>query len=132
MTFGTKLKYYRERKNFKQEYIAHKLGMTQPNYSLIENDKQQPSINQLQKLAQLLEVSTDILLSPNSVIEESSVLESGISHQLLLLKDEIIKTKQELIEAKNVVIENQQRIIQDLEQKLTLLQESYSSPTYSA
>lgn len=131
MTFGAKLKYYRERKNFKQEYVAHKLGMTQPNYSLIENDKQQPSINQLQKIAQLLEVSTDILLSPTSVIEEKSVHESGISQQLLLLKDEIIKTKQELIEAKNLVIENQQKIIQDLEQKLILFQSNYSSPTYS-
>ncbi|MCF0060059.1 helix-turn-helix domain-containing protein [Dyadobacter chenwenxiniae] len=53
----------REEKRLTQVYMAFLSGMSQPNYSDIERGKTRPSINQLKRFAEILEVTVDELIS---------------------------------------------------------------------
>lgn len=53
----------REEKRLTQAYLAYLSGMSQPNYSDIERGKTRPSIDQLKKFAEILDVTVDELIS---------------------------------------------------------------------
>lgn len=57
-----KIKNIRELKNYKQEYIADKLAITQAGYSKIENGKTELTYNKIKKIAQILEVSLEDII----------------------------------------------------------------------
>lgn len=56
-----RLKYYREKNKYSQEEIAEKINITQSAYSNYEKGKRLPSIEILIKLADIYEISLDIL-----------------------------------------------------------------------
>ncbi len=56
-----RLKYYREKNNYSQEEIAEKINLTQSAYSNYEKGKRLPSIEILIQLADIYEISLDIL-----------------------------------------------------------------------
>lgn len=56
-----RLKYYREKNNYSQEEIAEKINLTQSAYSNYEKGKRLPSIEILIKLANIYDISLDIL-----------------------------------------------------------------------
>jgi transcriptional regulator with XRE-family HTH domain len=60
---GQKLRLLREYRNYSQEYIAEKLGITQNAYSRIENNQTRLTAERLEKLAVILSVSLMELLS---------------------------------------------------------------------
>jgi transcriptional regulator with XRE-family HTH domain len=60
---GQKLRFLREYRNYSQEYIAEKLGITQNAYSRIENNQTRLTAERLEKLAIILEISPLELLS---------------------------------------------------------------------
>src|ERR1700761_745980 len=60
---GQKLRLLREYRNYSQEYIAEKLGITQNAYSRIENNQTRLTAERLEKLAFILEISPLALLS---------------------------------------------------------------------
>lgn len=60
---GQKLRLLREYRNYSQEYIAEKLGITQNAYSRIENNQTRLTAERLEKLAYILEISPLELLS---------------------------------------------------------------------
>jgi len=60
---GQKLRLLREYRNYSQEYIAEKLGITQNAYSRIENNQTRLTAERLEKLAVILEISPLELLS---------------------------------------------------------------------
>jgi transcriptional regulator with XRE-family HTH domain len=60
---GQKLRLLREYRNYSQEYIAEKLGITQNAYSRIENNQTRLTADRLEKLAVILEISPLELLS---------------------------------------------------------------------
>jgi len=60
---GQKLRLLREFRNYSQEYIAEKLGITQNAYSRIENNQTRLTADRLEKLAFILEVTPMELLS---------------------------------------------------------------------
>lgn len=62
-TIPKKIKNIRELRNFTQEYMAQQLGMTQAGYSRIESGKTDVSLSQLNKIAEVLEVSLEDLLT---------------------------------------------------------------------
>lgn len=67
------LKEIREEKNLQQKDIAKKLSRTPACISSWETGKTEPSIDDIIKLADILEVSTDYLLgrtNENNIIEE--------------------------------------------------------------
>lgn len=55
---GQKVKELREKRNYTQEYMAEQLGITQGSYSKIEQNKSNPPISRLLKIAAILEIST--------------------------------------------------------------------------
>ena len=61
--FASNLLAKREEKRLTQVYMAFLSGMSQPNYSDIERGKTRPSIDQLKKFSEILEVSVDELIS---------------------------------------------------------------------
>lgn len=60
-TLQNELKHYREKNNYSQEQIAQKINITQQAYSNYEKGKRLPSIEILIKLADIYEISLDIL-----------------------------------------------------------------------
>lgn len=56
-SISSNIKSIRELKNYTQEYIADRLGITQAGYSKIENGKTAISYKKLEKIARILEVS---------------------------------------------------------------------------
>jgi transcriptional regulator with XRE-family HTH domain len=60
---GHKLRLLREFRNYSQEYIAEKLGITQNAYSRIENNQTRLTAERLEKLAVILGITPMELLS---------------------------------------------------------------------
>jgi transcriptional regulator with XRE-family HTH domain len=65
--FASNLLARREQKRYTQAYMAIHCGMSQPNYSDIERGKTNPSISQLKKFAEVLEISVDELISDQPI-----------------------------------------------------------------
>lgn len=64
MTFGQKLKYYREQNNLTQQQIAKLLHCDRSTYAYYETDSSEPKLDRLWRLARLYDVSVDDLLDP--------------------------------------------------------------------
>ena len=80
MRIGEKIRNAREDLDISQTEIAELIPMNQSNYSKIERDIQEPSIEQLRRICQILKIDPRYLLS----LEEFS----SISPQdMALLKD---------------------------------------------
>ena len=60
------IKSIRELKNFTQEYMAEKLGITQAGYSKIESGATKTSYSKIIDIAKILEVETEELLAFDS------------------------------------------------------------------
>lgn len=62
MSLGLRIKELRLQKELTQQYMAEKLNMGRSNFGHIENDRVTPTSEDLQKIADILETSTDYLL----------------------------------------------------------------------
>lgn len=60
---GYKIKKYRELRNFSQEHLAEKLGITQAAYSKIESDQSKVTTERVKKIAEVLDVPEADLMS---------------------------------------------------------------------
>lgn len=61
-TIGEKLKEIRELRNFPQKHIADLLGVQRPNYSKIENNKQNLTPQQIKIFCEFFDISADYIL----------------------------------------------------------------------
>lgn len=57
------IKLLRLKAQYKQEYVAYFLNISQPQYSKLENGVRSPNAFELNKLTDLYKVSTDVILS---------------------------------------------------------------------
>jgi transcriptional regulator with XRE-family HTH domain len=62
-TLNNNIKNIRELKNYTQEYMAQGLGITQAAYSKIEKGKTDVSYAKLKKIADILQVSLQVIMS---------------------------------------------------------------------
>ncbi len=62
MKFGEKIKNAREDMDLSQHDVAVQIPMNQSNYSKIERDIQQPSMEQLRRICQVLKLDPNYLL----------------------------------------------------------------------
>jgi len=69
---GQKLRVIREFRNYSQEHIAARLGISQNAYSRIENNQTRITADRLQALAAILEVPTEELLSEKDPVIQFS------------------------------------------------------------
>lgn len=65
MQLGRKLRQLRESKNFTQEYVASRIGISQAAYSALENNRTVLSVKQLVQIIQILGVSLSDILPAN-------------------------------------------------------------------
>jgi len=65
MLIGQKIRKLRELKNFTQEYMASELGLNQSAYSRIENGTTDIPFSKIEKIASLLEIKPEDLISFN-------------------------------------------------------------------
>ena len=65
MNIGEKIRNAREDLDLSQEEVARQIPMSQSGYSKIERNVQEPSIMQLRRICQILNISADFLLSLN-------------------------------------------------------------------
>ena len=80
MTFGEKIRNAREDLDMSQTDMANLIPMNQSNYSKIERDVQEPNLEQLRRICQILNLDPGYLLNLNAY---SQITESDIK----LLKD---------------------------------------------
>ena len=80
MTLGQKIRNAREDMDLSQYDMARLIPMNQSNYSKIERDAQEPSIEQLRRICQILKLDPRYLLS----LEEFEFISSS---DLKLLSD---------------------------------------------
>lgn len=114
---GLKIKKIRELKNYKQDYMAERLGISQSNYSRYENLETQVSDAMLQQIAEVFELAPEqiqgfdekVIFSNNTLHDHSNlsycstinqyVIDSKIEklyeEQIALLKKQV-----ELLEGK--------------------------------
>lgn len=62
MNFGDRLRRFREEKDITQQQMAELIPMNQSNYSKIERNIQQPSLDQLIRIVEILNITLDELL----------------------------------------------------------------------
>lgn len=60
--FGERLRELRKSKNYSQQQVAAIFNVTKTTVSAWETDKQEPCIEDIKKLAEILDTSTDYLL----------------------------------------------------------------------
>lgn len=62
---GNKIKTLRELRNFTQDYMAEKLGLTQSAYSKIESGETDVAYSKLEKIAELLSLAPEDIIGFN-------------------------------------------------------------------
>lgn len=60
--FQDRLRQERENNHFTQRDMAERIGITQPSYIRYENGKSEPTLENLVRIAEILDVSIDYLL----------------------------------------------------------------------
>ena len=75
MNFGERLRNIREDKDMTQQQVADLIPMNQSNYSKLERNIQQPSLQQLIRIIEIFGITLDELLG----IDSSIYLEKKIS-----------------------------------------------------
>ena len=63
---GEKIKKEREEWGFSQTEMAKKIPMNQSNYSKIERDVQEPSVDQLKRICEILKLDANYLLETDN------------------------------------------------------------------
>ena len=65
---GNKLRLLREFRNYSQDYVAKKLGITQNTYSRVENNQTRITTERLHQIAQILNVPVGELVSNEELV----------------------------------------------------------------
>jgi len=96
---GTVLRKYREMRNYSQEYVAGKMGISQNAYSKIENNITQLTVNHVKQISAILEVSvTDLLKDDFEIHKATGMQMESVTKEALLHNLDQIRKK---IESKN-------------------------------
>lgn len=88
---GTVIRKYRELRNYSQDYVARKMGISQNAYSKIENNITQLTVNHVKQISQILEVSIMDLLRDDFEIHAAGTtnMDSVSKEDLILMTDRI-------------------------------------------
>jgi transcriptional regulator with XRE-family HTH domain len=90
---GSVIRKYREMRNYSQEYVAGKMGISQNAYSKIENNITQLTVNHIKQISAILEVSIVDLLKDDFEIRSAADLqvESVSKEALLMIMSNLMK-----------------------------------------
>ena len=105
---GNRIKNLREEKNYSQTYLSQKLGLSQKAYSKIENNETRLSVDNLLKIAEVLETSVNKILDIDGGTiynnysthnGEGIVINKTTSDKIIDLYDKLLKAKDDEIAA---------------------------------
>jgi transcriptional regulator with XRE-family HTH domain len=120
MQTGEKIRAFRELRNYTQEYVANKLGMSQVNYSKIERGEITVSEDKINKIAEVLEVSPQYIKDFNPTYFFSSNQSSSPSSSNI----QVVGVPQDKMEQMyQAQIQALQETIVSLKNQVALLQE---------
>lgn len=93
MKIGDKIKKAREAKGLSQKEVAVSLKMDQSQYSKIENNKTDPHLSTIEKIAEALDVSMEELFTADKVFKDISSFDKSLVERMQLVEqlDEIEK-----------------------------------------
>lgn len=116
-----KIRKLREIKGYKQETMAKRMGLTTNGYGKIERGESSITLDRLEQIAQVLEVSTlDILQFDDNFVYNITTMNNsatnGIVNNYSLSEAERILMMQQ-IEAMQRLIDNQNKLIETLVKK---------------
>ena len=88
MAIGANIRRLREQRDIKQQEIAELINMHRSNYSKIENDQREISVNALDKISKFFNVSIDELVHlGDDLPEEIQVKDKSSLEQLKLIQE---------------------------------------------
>ena len=83
---GTTIRKFREYRNYSQDYVARKMGISQNAYSKIENNITQLTVNHVKTISQVLDVPVIELLRDDFEIHApASIQAESITKEALLI-----------------------------------------------
>lgn len=89
MDIGRIIKKIREDKGLMQKEVSSYLGIGNSNYNKLENGRRDLSIDELQKLAKLFNMTTDTILNYDNIVPEDVVLEDKPDFEKLHLINQL-------------------------------------------
>ena len=93
---GTVIRKFREMRNYSQEYVAGKMGISQNAYSKIENNITQLTVSHVRQISAILEVSImDLLRDDFEIRQGAGIQMESITREALLHNFEQIRKKME-------------------------------------
>ena len=117
MELPEKIKIIRSYKNWTQEDIAEKLGISTNSYAKIERGETDVNFSRLQQIANVMEIELPHLLGLNEKNVFNITYDNNNSCQINSSSTEQIELKHELEKA-NLIIEQQKKEIDYLKQQL--------------
>jgi|SRR5690554_618007 len=118
MNIGKNIKNIRELKGLSQESMSRELNLSQKTYSNIENSKNNISYERIIKIAEVLEVTANIILELNTEVilndshssstsnrKNNASEHNCINKSQVKLYERIIAEKDKLLTEKDIVIE---------------------------
>ncbi len=118
MELSDKIKIIRSYKNWTQEDVAEKLGISTNSYAKIERGETDVNFSRLQQIANVMEIELPDLLGLNEKNVFNFTCDNNNSWQLNSSSTEQIELKHELEKA-NLIIEQQKKEIDYLKQQLS-------------
>lgn len=124
-TIGIKIRKVREIKNFSQQYVADKLSVSQSTYSDIENGKTPISEEKLTLIANILDVSVDVIKEFNDQVVFNSCIQSGyINHNYIQPVEKIEQLYKDMLEIQEKRIADMLLVIESKDKLIALLEKN--------
>ena len=91
---GSVIRKFREMRNYSQEYVAGKMGISQNAFSKIENNITQLTVSHIRQISAILEVSMmDLLKDEFEIRHGSGIQMESVTKEALLINLELIRKK---------------------------------------
>jgi transcriptional regulator with XRE-family HTH domain len=105
MKVHEKIKFHREKKGISQDNLAYRLGIEQSQYSRRENGQAKFSIDEIAKIAQILEVELGELFADQTVVFNNSNQSGGHFGQYVQVSEKLIEQYEERLKEKDMIIQ---------------------------
>jgi len=129
---GQKLRVIREFRNYSQEHIAGKLGISQNSYSRIENNQTKLTAERLKQLAAILNVPPEELLSDRDPVINFSIVQQGQEAQSQQLLEDTCQQFRQVITSKDekiAFLENELNALRKERKRIIQVIERLTTPT---
>lgn len=111
MTIGKNIKKVRLEKKLSQQKLGEKLGVSQAMIAQYETGRRIPKLETIDKIADALNVSRNMLLTDTSPSEKGAVLKAGIEEMVKSFNIEVDEIKSNTIEMTEEILAQRRKYI---------------------